>query len=278
MFIPEDSSGLPKESKELKKPKKKKRRTRKSKMSSRFLKGRKPVVIDVAKVTADHKRMVERSIKKFVYHLGNFYPGMGKAHMNCAPSSTRVPAKMGWNWNLNETSGRLRPRSGWRPGALLVSFLNMSSKKIRFKQKSTTKQKKVEEEEPEPEEFEVPPTLRVLRKDGIYHITMYPIEKEEESRVDVLPQPIQFTIEKDMDDASSTPSDMEIEYSVPIAVSRYYKKPDLVHVDTQVAEAEILNAFKPPKREDKNKKLKQEKNIQNNKNINFRGIRVTKLK
>lgn len=82
-------------------------------------------------------------------------------------------------------------------------------------------------------------------------------------------KPLQFKIVKNKDDASitssSTASDMEIEFSPPAAVTRYRKKPDVVHVDTQVRQQEIIDAYKAeefkrkarrgPRRE---KKLKKE--------------------
>lgn len=102
----------------------------------------------------------------------------------------------------------------------------------------------------EQEETDNPPTLHIHRKDGTYYVTMYPIGQETvtESRLSEPIKPLQFKIVKNKDDASvassSSASDMEIEFSPPAAVTRNRKKPDVVHVDTQVRQQEILDAVK----------------------------------
>lgn len=109
------------------------------------------------------------------------------------------------------------------------------------------KQTKMEGEEEGPE---APPTLHIHRKDGTYYVTMYPIKQETstEPTLSTPMKPLQFKIVKNKDDdtdaTSSTASDMEIEFSPPAAVTRYRKKPDVVHVDTQVRQQEIIDAFK----------------------------------
>lgn len=76
-------------------------------------------------------------------------------------------------------------------------------------------------------------------------------------------KPLQFKIVKNRDDASdvsnSTASDMEIEFSPPAAVNRYRKKPDVIHVETQVKQQEILDAYKPPGSKKTEKKSGKEK-------------------
>lgn len=241
----------------------------------------------------DPRTAIRKMKNKFVYNVGDFYPGFGRAHQHCVDRGLRVPAKMGWKWNVKHQVGNLKPRKGWRPGALnrllreiiqeaKAEFIEAQKKhdkkhkkrpksapharrKLAFKRSKTSIRratpKKVEETFYQPAEIsEIPPTLKLQRKNGKYHITMCPVKKEDKTaRIEPVPEPIEFTIERDEDDTSSTASDMEIEYSVPTAIERYRKKPNVVHVDLQVKQADILNAFKPPAKNDKAKKTKGKK-------------------
>lgn len=220
---------------------------------------------------------VSKRVMKFVYSAGAAYPGINYGHKNCLDTRMRVPANMGWLWNTNEVVGRLKPRLGWRPGAI-SRFMNdllkqakvvgstnsrpaSSSSKSRkgraLKNKSRSspsvnKGQGMAKRKDNEEETELPPTLHIHRKDGTYYVTMYPIKQEtmEVPQLQEPMKPLQFKITKNKDDASiassSTASDMEIEFSPPAAVNRYRKKPDVIHVETQVKQQEILDAFKPP--------------------------------
>jgi len=229
---------------------------------------------------------ISKRVMRYVYSIGDVYPGVHYGHKNCIDPRFRVPANMGWLWNTTATVGKLKPRIGWRPGAI-SRYLNellkeaksasimdqsrassrMSARRKVYKTQSYALHappKKLEDE------VELPPTLHIHRKDGTYYVTMYPIKSEATQDVPQLEEPtkpLQFKIVKNKDDisdaSSSTASDMEIEFSPPAAVSRYRKKPDVIHVDTQVRQHEILDAFKsaePPKKKkgkrDKRKKLR----------------------
>ncbi|XP_076762244.1 uncharacterized protein LOC143430129 [Xylocopa sonorina] len=266
---------------------------------------------------------VSKRVMRYVYFVGDYYPGTTFGHRNCIELRMRVPANMGWLWTSMETAGKLKPRIGWRPGAIgryLYEMLQDAKEnslaieeeyetleradgksgkvdRARFergrgdrgrlergrldrgrgdrgriterarsvpsRQRSGTrrqrsgrpmsyqgmqKQSKMEGEEDGPEP---PPTLHIHRKDGTYYVTMYPIRQEtsgEEPRLSEPMKPLQFKIVKNKDEASdassSTASDMEIEFSPPAAVARYRKKPDVIHVDTQVRQQEIIDAYK----------------------------------
>lgn len=233
---------------------------------------------------------VSKRVMRYVYTIGEVYPGIAYGHKNCIDPRMRVPANMGWLWNTADTVGKLKPRIGWRPGAIgrylyeLLKEAKLGSLEKRDRARSVpsrtavrrgkaykpmsyvAKQAKEREEETEP-----PPTVHIHRKDGTYYVTMYPIKGEttdETPRLEEPTKPVQFKIMKKRHDASvassSTASDLEIEFSPPAAVNRYRRKPDVVHVDTQVRQQEILDALKPPetpraKKEQRAKKEKIEK-------------------
>nr|XP_012137420.1 PREDICTED: uncharacterized protein LOC105662069 [Megachile rotundata] len=220
---------------------------------------------------------VSRKVMRYVYFVGDYYPGIVYGHKDCIQIPMRVPANMGWLWNTMTTAGKLKPRIGWKPGAIGRYLYEMlqEAKEISMERSrigpertrsapsrgrasprrrddktrgfQTIQQMKMEGED---EDIEAPPTLHIHRKDGTYYVTMYPIKQETpgEPRVTEPSKPLQFKIVKNKDDASvassSTASDMEIEFSPPAAVSRYRKKPDVVHIDTQVRQQEILDAVR----------------------------------
>lgn len=230
---------------------------------------------------------ISKRVMRFIYSMGDVYPGTNYGHKNCIDPRLRVPANMGWLWNTSTTVGKLKPRIGWKPGAI-GHYLNEMLKEAKkgappmednrsrlvpsrtalrrgklYKSMSYVSQLKKEAED----EVEPPPTLHIHRKDGTYYVTMYPIRQETaEPQLEEPMKPLQFKIARNKDDASlatsSTASDMEIEFSPPAAVNRYRRKPDVIHVDTQVRQQEILDAFKstvdvPKKKEKKVKRGKK---------------------
>lgn len=231
---------------------------------------------------------ISKRVMRYVYSIGDVYPGTTYGHKNCIDLRFRVPANMGWLWNTSATVGKLKPRIGWKPGAI-GRYLNEMLKEAKgastvedyrtrsipsrtslrrgklYKTMSYVSQAKKESEE----DAEPPPTLHIHRKDGTYYITMYPIRQEttDVPQLEEPMKPLQFKIGRNKDDASvassSTASDMEIEFSPPAAVNRYRKKPDVIHVDTQVRQQEILDAFKlttdTPKTKKEKKAPKREK-------------------
>lgn len=229
--------------------------------------------LDEPHVTKTHIKVSKR-VMRYVYTIGDIYPGVHFGHKNCIEPRIRVPANMGWLWTTTKTAGKLKPRIGWKPGAI-NRFLNellqeakasaVEDIRTRSLTRAGIRRSKVykalsyvshaAKKEVADEVVEPPPTLHIHRKDGTYYVTMYPIKRE---TPDAMPQieeptkPLQFKIVKNKDDdsatTSSTASDMEIEFSPPAALTKYRKKPDVIHVDTQVKQAEILDAFKVPKR------------------------------
>jgi len=229
---------------------------------------------------------ISKRVMRYVYSIGDVYPGIHYGHKNCIDPRFRVPANMGWLWNTKATVGKLKPRIGWRPGAISrylnellkeaksATIMDESRSSSRVSTRRNTRriyktQSYALQAQKKDEEVELPPTLHIHRKDGTYYVTMYPIKSEQPTQdipqLEEPTKPLQFKIVKNKDDASdassSTASDMEIEFSPPAAVSRYRKKPDVIHVDTQVKQHEILEALKliePPKKKrakrDKKKK------------------------
>ena len=228
----------------------------------------------------NHRKTVSKNVKsasksskptQFDYSYGNSYPTSVYGHKKCNFIRPRVPANMGWMWNQMDTIGKLKPRVGWKPGAISTylremlkeakeGFLNnkrpMSApsrtKKGGKLQKSMSfgamKKGATHAEEEVEEDVDFPPTLHIHRKDGVYYVTMYPIKQEttDVPRLDEPVNPLQFKIVKSKDSlaSSSTASDMEIEFSPPAAVNRLKKKPNVIHVETQVKQQEILDACK----------------------------------
>lgn len=225
-----------------------------------------------------------KSAKKFAYNFGNAYPASVYGHKTCGSQRPRVPANMGWMWNKTDTIARRKPRPGWRPGAISLQLRDLLNEakagffKVALRPRSvparskkgklqktmsfTSGKKGMPREEEEEPEVEYPPTLHIHRKDGVYYVTMYPIRQEgsDEPRLDEPINPLQFKIVKSKTSlaSSSTASDMEIEFSPPAAVNRQKKKPDVVHVETQVKQQEILDACKESngKKKEKPKKDK----------------------
>ncbi|XP_043683092.1 LOW QUALITY PROTEIN: uncharacterized protein LOC122636182 [Vespula pensylvanica] len=211
---------------------------------------------------------VSKRVMRYVYSIGDVYPGIHYGHKNCIDVRMRVPANMGWLWNTSSTLYNLKPRIGWKPGAI-GRYLNELLKEAKagskgrprvvpfrarkgktYRSMSFTSVKKLQGKKENDEETELPPTLHIHRKDGTYYVTMYPIKQEtmDVPKLEQPMKPLQFKIVKNKDDesvaSSSTASDMEIEFSPPAAVNRYRKKPDVIHIDTQVKQQDILDALK----------------------------------
>lgn len=194
-------------------------------------------------------------------------------HRSCVEIRSRVPGNMGWLWNTNDMPGSIRPRAGWKPGAISRRVWSILEKakagkdtdslelrpvtpiKGRKGKASKTKsllsipknQKKKQHKE---DESEFPPTLHVHRKMGDYYVTMYPVKAEDSINPELLEQvkPLQFKVTKNRnpedDELSSIADDMEFEFSPPAAVHKYQKKVERQDLEVQVVQQEILDAFK----------------------------------
>ncbi|XP_078033891.1 uncharacterized protein LOC144468353 [Augochlora pura] len=289
----------------------------------------------------DYDRDVHKTIRpskrimRYVYFIGDHYPGINYGHRDCIDIRMRVPANMGWLWNTLSTPGNLKPRIGWRPGAIgrgLYAMLqeakedtytpeesvSMTTTKSadrgrsmragkgagdrgksasargraamgrgrstivdrsrgksatssrqksprRLGGRAATSMKGAQSLLEDDQAGKDPPTLHIHRKDGTYYVTMYPIRQEapDEAHVSEPMKPLQFKIVKNKDEASvassSTASDMEIEFSPPAAVTRPRKKPDVIHVETQVRQQEILDEIKAETVKKKEKRGRREK-------------------
>ena len=181
---------------------------------------------------------------------------------------------MGWLWNTREVLG-MKPQLGWKPGAIskyvyeLLQEAKSSPRHQVVHSKPSTPSQGMKGratrirsffslaklhglyKNNEDQEIELPPTLHIHRKEGIYYITMYPIKQEnlEHPEIQELVKPLQFKVTKNKDDnsicSSSTASELEIEFSPPVAINRYCKKPELKDISTQVKQQDILDNFKP---------------------------------
>ncbi|XP_057337242.1 uncharacterized protein LOC130675520 [Microplitis mediator] len=220
----------------------------------------------------EKKRKIKKKVR--VYLASRSYSGFVYGHKNCNDRLGRVPAHMGWFWTQYQPTGRLKPRNGWRPGAISRRIREMiqqakvglmekrnrpasvpssvrSVKKLKTKSSTSLRKKPSKKFNFKEDDFKTPPTLYIQRRDGIYYFTMYPVKQESENTpvLEEPMKPLQFKIAPNKDDASgatsSVASDMDIEFSPPAALNRSRKKPDVVHVDTQVRQQEILDAFKP---------------------------------
>ena len=233
-----------------------------------------PNVTDID-VTKSKKKSSNRSDRKnmnqFIYTFGKYHPQRVYGHKDCQFIRPLVPSGMGWMWNKTDPVGKIKPRPGWKPGAISVfmrdllkeakdGFFNKkkqsrSAFSLLRKGGKDNKVKKIMSGFPvklktDEDDVDLPPNLHVHRKNGDYYVTMYPIRQDKDiSRADEPINPLQFKIVKNRGSiaSSSTASDMEIEFSPPAAVNRIKKKPDVVHVDTQVKQEEILKETKKTK-------------------------------
>ncbi|KZC06529.1 hypothetical protein WN55_10440 [Dufourea novaeangliae] len=223
---------------------------------------------------------VSKRVMRYVYFVGDHYPGINFGHRDCIDIRMRVPANMGWLWNTMSTPSNLKPRIGWRPGAIGRNLYEMLQEAKEDGRSTSARQRtpmrrqggpssslkgKQSMMEDEHEGAADPPTLHIHRKDGTYYVTMYPIRQtpSDEAHVSEPMKPLQFKIVKNKDEASvassSTASDMEIEFSPPAAVTRHRKKPDVIHVETQVRQQEILDAVKAESAKKKDKRGRRER-------------------
>lgn len=196
-------------------------------------------------------------------------------HKNCVDIRMRVPGNMGWLWNIKNTAGEPKAQIGWKPGAISRRVWHLleeakvekiddtpverlvtptKSKKSKISRKRSlfllprsqgTHRKNYDDE------IDLPPTLHIHRKDGTYYITMYPINKDHiiNSELQETVVPLQFKVTKDKEedgdnDSSSVASDIEFEFSPPIADTHYRQtKVHTKNVNTQVKQQEIIDTI-----------------------------------
>ncbi|KAF5280856.1 hypothetical protein FQR65_LT03005 [Abscondita terminalis] len=229
----------------------------------------------VAKRLFENKRKIRKS-KKFKYKLGDLYPGMHIGHRECILPGKNVPAKMGWAWNVYVPCVGLKPRRGWRPGAVSRKVANMiiAHRRARglelLEPLTIPKKKKNRYDGKSDSETDVTiapkSTLQVKKKDGAYLITMNPLKDPNNIKENESPymdcSPLQFKITKNKDESkddsrmcfcdeeqeSSSDSELDIEFTPPAGIirpERFKKQKDMTNADTQYD----VGDFGPPKGE-----------------------------
>ncbi|KAI4469109.1 l-asparaginase [Holotrichia oblita] len=215
------------------------------------------------------KRRKKRS--KFVYDTGDIYPGVKIGHRDCIKPALNVPHNMGWLWNIKPLG--LKPRRGWKPGALTKTMaatiekhraaLGIKPLVIGPSPKPSKKRMRknaygVYETDSE-QEIAPKSTLQIKKKDGCYLITMNPLkdpntlEDNENPYMDCTPMQFKITKNKpqnsireggensctcDDDESitSSSDSELDIEFTPPAGIihpDKLRKKKNVVHMDTQ---------------------------------------------
>ncbi|KAK0159561.1 hypothetical protein PV327_010657 [Microctonus hyperodae] len=196
-------------------------------------------------------------------------------HKSCVEIRTRVPGNMGWLWNIKNTAGEPKAQIGWKPGAISrrVWHLLKDAKVEKIddtpieRPLTPTKDKKSKISRKQcpfllpsslgthrknyDDKINLPPTLHIHRKDGTYYITICPINRDRVNNPEIQETivPLQFKVTKNKeedgdDDSSSIASDIEFEFSPPIADTHYRQsKKHTKSVNTQVQQQEIIDTI-----------------------------------
>ncbi|CAH1163676.1 unnamed protein product [Phaedon cochleariae] len=202
---------------------------------------------------------------KFVYSMGDKYPGVKVGHKECVTPMFNVPPKMGWLWNIHTPILRLKPRRGWKPGAIVKTIAQRIRAHRQLKGLGMLHvpkfRKNVGGSESDPEVNVSPkPTLHIQKKDGAYWITMNPLKdpktlaENEDPYMECTPMQFKITKNKNKpkddndedgsrlcccepeDESSSSDSELDIEFTPPAGIihpERFKKKKNVIHCDTQ---------------------------------------------
>lgn len=182
-----------------------------------------------SKVTAKSKNKPrkKRKARGYVYDKGTYYPGVKFGHKDCKRHPHRVPWDMGWRWNLHQPYTQLKPRAGWRPGAIgktILKFINHERKKLGLPprpmirnalpkmhysksasdldllskvRRSRTRLSVTRLSKPKP-------TLTIKKKDGVVYVTMNPLKDPSTMEPNEYPyldcSPLEFKISKKKQD------------------------------------------------------------------------------
>ncbi|RZC31919.1 Asparaginase domain containing protein [Asbolus verrucosus] len=205
---------------------------------------------------------------KYVYSIGDKYPGVQIGHKECVMPSCNVPKGMGWLWNIHTPCLQLKPRRGWRPGAIAKTIAAMIKKHresqglqmLELKDFRKGKRGYGDYESEASIHVSPKPTLQIKKKDGCYWITMNPLKdpntlvENESPYMDCTP--MQFKIVKNKEkiteennecrtcfcgddqviESSSSDSELDIEFTPPAGIihpERFKKKRNVVHWGTQ---------------------------------------------
>ncbi|KAK9884144.1 hypothetical protein WA026_005095 [Henosepilachna vigintioctopunctata] len=218
------------------------------------------------------------------------YPGYKIGHRECCVPYFFVPPKMGWLWNIHTPCLNLKPRRGWRPGAVTrtvaKAIIKHRKAQNNYPFENNQKKGKKRNDDSEPKLICPKPTLEVKKREGAYFITMNPLkdpntlQQNENPYLDVTP--MQFKVEKNnandpdcictdegeyyKSDCSSN-SEFEIEVTTPAGIihpDRPIKKKEVVVKQTQYDRRDIPPAEKG-KAGKKERKAKKEKKIRRRK-------------
>ncbi|XP_063919180.1 uncharacterized protein LOC135134430 [Zophobas morio] len=232
---------------------------------------------------------------KFVYSIGDKYTGVQVGHKECVMPAFNVPPKMGWLWNIWTPCNRLKPRRGWRPGAIARSIAETIRKHraaqglpmLEVNRFRTGKKDYDRTESATSVNVKPKATLQIKKHDGCYWITMNPLKDPHTLVENENPYmectPLQFKISKNKDkkaeeeneeykscfcegdkELSSSDSELEIEFTPPAGIihpERFKKKRNVVHTDTQYMASDLKSEkeSKKGKKEKKDKKGKGKK-------------------
>ncbi|KAB0792766.1 hypothetical protein PPYR_14725 [Photinus pyralis] len=217
---------------------------------------------DVAKPT--RRMRGKRRKANYVYKLGDLYPGVNVGHRECIIPGRNVPAKMGWAWNIDVPCVGLKPRRGWRPGAVArtIAARIIAHRKERGLTplplgsgmgREGRRRPKSQYDSDTDASVAPKPTLQIKKRDGTYMITMNPlkdpktIEDNENPYMECSPLQFKITKNKEKDDSrscycedvestSSSDSELDIEFTPPAGIirpERLKRKKNVVHTDTQ---------------------------------------------
>lgn len=201
---------------------------------------------------------------KFVYNFGNMYPGVKIGHKECVSQVFNVPPKMGWLWNIPPPIVRLKPRRGWKPGALTRSMAAKIRAHRQAKGLGMLRVPKFAESPGEIQEEDFgkdvkvtpKPTLSIQKKDGAYEIIMNPLKdpktladnedpymectpmrfKISPTKVKKIGSETCFCGEDEAENSSSTESELDIEFTPPAGIihpERFKRKMNVIHCETQ---------------------------------------------
>ncbi|XP_044264730.1 uncharacterized protein LOC123011389 [Tribolium madens] len=252
------------------------------------------LVCDVCPCTKGIPHMGCKKKKKnkgrFVYTIGDKYPGVHIGHKECVLPGYNVPPRMGWLWNIFTPCLRLKPRRGWRPGAISKIVAERIRKHreaqglhmLELKDFRRGKKGGGAYESGTSINIQPKPTLHIKKHDGCYWITMNPLKdphtlvENESPYMDCTP--MQFKIVKNKkegeegykscfcdgeeNEESSSESELEIEFTPPAGIihpERFKRKRNVVHCDTQYLATDFEVKSEGGKKGKKGKKDKKGK-------------------
>ncbi|KAL3285597.1 hypothetical protein HHI36_000126 [Cryptolaemus montrouzieri] len=118
--------------------------------------------------------------KKKPPHWKAEYPGYKIGHRECVMPYFFVPKRMGWLWNIHTPCMSLKPRRGWRPGAITKTVARRIIKHRKDRtmnpQEERRRKKRKNDDDSESEMICPKPTLEIKKREGVYHITMNPLK------------------------------------------------------------------------------------------------------